>query len=377
MTSRLWAEIDLRALQSNVRSVLRFVDPAGVMAIVKANAYGHGIEQVSAACISAGAQWLGVATVDEGLRLRALLPHVPIALTAPFLVSEAEAIVAGRLTPFLSNMEQAHALSAAAERAGQTVSVHLEVDISLTRSGVAPEEAARTAEIVSRMPGIRLEGLCTHFACADEDLAATKEELACFLDIRKRLAASDLPIPLAHCAASAALLSLPASRMDLVRPGLLIYGIRPSVPQDVPIPSITPVMTLKSAIALIRKVPAGRGVSYGHTHTLVRASRLATIPVGYGDGYPRALSNRGYVLIAGRRAPILGRVCMDVTVVDVTDIPQAEEGSEVVLIGKQGTECITVEEIAGMAGTTAHDVTTRLTSRVDRVYIGGEDGSAD
>ncbi|MGC8668582.1 MAG: alanine racemase [Chthonomonadales bacterium] len=377
MTRRLWAEVDLRAIRSNVRTVARYVHPAAVMAIVKANAYGHGMLDVSAACVAAGAQWLGVATASEGLSLRAAFPQVPIALTAPFLAEEAHAIVAGRLTPFVSDLAQAQSLSDAAARLGAVAAIHLEVDTSLARSGVDPEEAAEVAQSIAALPGIRLEGLCTHFACADEDLASTRRELACFAAIRRKLADAGMRISVAHCAASAALVGLPSSRMDLVRPGLLIYGIRPAIATQVQIPPVTPALSLKSTVALIRTVPAGRGVSYGHTHTLRRTSRLATIPVGYGDGYPRALSNRGCVLIAGRRAPILGRVCMDVTVVDVTDIPEAQVGAEVVLIGKQRSECITVEEVARMAGTTVHDITTRLTDRVDRVYLDAGAGSND
>lgn len=371
MTRRLWAEIDLGTLRRNVREMLRYVHPSDVMAIVKADAYGHGMEAVSAACLAAGARWLGVATVGEGLALHASFPRARIALTAPFLPEEAEAIVGGRLAAFVSSMEQAQALSAAAVRMGETASIHLEVDTSLARSGVSVEEAADLAPRIARLPGIFLEGICTHFACADEDAASTERELAGFHQVRTDLARIGIKVPVAHCAASAALVTLPASRMELVRPGLLIYGILPSTPFDTEMPAVSPVLSLKSRVALVRALPAGRGVSYGHTHILQRPSRLATIPAGYGDGYPRALSNKGAVLIAGRRAPIVGRVCMDVTVVDVTDIPEAQVGSEVVLIGTQGDERITVEEIARLAGTTSHDVTTRLTQRVERVYLNG------
>jgi len=373
MTSRVWAEIDLSAIRQNIDAIRALVGPrVDLMPVVKADAYGHGMREVARAALKAGAEWLGVASVAEGVTLRPLLPDANICVFAPFDPADAEEIACHRLTPFLSNLDGARALSRAAQRLRTSVHVHLEADTGMGRSGVLPDQVAQVAEQVARMPCIHLTGLATHFPSAEDDPAFTARQLETLNQARKKVEAAGAPLRYVHCASSAAILRYPESRLNLVRPGLLLYGILPAVPPETPIPDLRPALTLKTRVVLIRSLPAGHPISYQRTHTLARASRIATLPVGYGDGYPRALGNAGHALLCGRRAPIVGRVCMDVTLADVTDIPEAAVGSEVVLIGAQGQAQIRVEEIARLIGTTEHDVTTRLTPRVPRIYGGSE-----
>lgn len=370
MKPRVWAEVDLSAIRQNVDAIRSFVGlRVDVMPVVKADAYGHGAVEVARAALSAGADWLGVASVAEGAALRKVLPNGTVCLLSPFEAADADEIVAQRLTPAISDLDGARALSVAAQKQRTGVRVHMKVDTGMGRQGVMPELAERLASVVARMPSIVIEGLFTHFACADDDPEFTARQLAVFEDARQRVLATDTRLKPVHCAASAALLRYPEARLDLVRPGLLVYGIMPPIPAEVSVPPLRPAMTLRTRIVQVRNLPAGHGVSYARTRILTRPSRIAVLPVGYGDGYPRALSNIGRVLVNEAPAPIVGRVCMDMTLVDVTDIPGANVGSEVVLIGRQGAECIRVEEIAKLIDTTEHDVTTRLTPRVPRVYV--------
>lgn len=370
MRPRVWAEIDLSAIRQNVDAIRAHVGlRVEVMAVVKADAYGHGAVEVARAALTAGAEWLGVASPAEGVTLRKSLPNGSICLLSPFEAEDADEIVSNRLTASISDLEGAKALSVAAQKQRTGAKAHLKVDTGMGRQGAMPEMADRIASIVARMPSIMISGLFTHFACAEDDPEFTARQLAIFQRVRQAVADTDTQVKPSHCAASAALLRYPESRLDLVRPGLLIYGIVPALPREVSVPPLRPALSLKTRVVQVRALPAGAGVSYGRTHVLRRPSRIAVLPVGYGDGYPRALSNAGRVLINGASAPIVGRVCMDMTLVDVTDIPDVTAGTEAVLIGQQGEERIRVEEIAKLIDTTEHDVTTRLTPRVPRIYL--------
>lgn len=371
MSARLVAEVDLAAIRHNVREIRALVGlRVEVMPVVKADGYGHGAVEVARAAMQSGAEWLGAATTTEGIALRNAFPSVSICVFSPFARDEAEEIAYHRLVPLIGDLESARAISLAAHRIRTAASVHIKVDTGMGRSGVLPEEALRLADHIARMPAIALTGLATHFASAESDPDFTAEQFAIFDRTRKVVQATDAPLRHFHTAASAALIRYPYCRLNLVRPGLLVYGILPRLSEKISIPSFRPALTLKTWIVLLRHLPAGHTVSYSRTHTLARPSRIAVLPVGYGDGYPRDLSNRGSVLVSGQRAPIVGRVCMDVTLADVTDIPEAGVGSETVMIGAQGEQRIGAEEIARLIGTTEHDITTRLTSRVPRVFIG-------
>jgi alanine racemase len=369
MEDRVAAEIDLGVIRQNVAELRAHVGlRVEVMAVVKADAYGHGALEVARVAQEAGTEWYGVATVEEGVALRKILARPNIAVFSPFSHSDAEEIVLNHLTPFVGDLESAQVLSHAAQKLRGGARIHLEVDTGMGRSGILPDTASRVAGHIARMSSILVTGMCTHFPSAEDDPEFTAQQLSMFLRTAEAVRSTDTVLPHLHCANSAALLQYPASRLNMVRPGLLIYGIMPPVSDGIALPALAPALTLKARIVQIRSLPAGHTISYGRTHKLERSSRVATLAVGYGDGYPRALGNRGHVLIGGKRAPILGRVCMDVTIVDVTDIPQVQLGDEATLIGSQGLQRITVEEIARLTGATEHDVVLRLTQRVKRVY---------
>lgn len=370
MGKRVWAEIDLAAIRHNIGEIRGLVGPrVAIMPVVKANAYGHGLPEITRSAVSAGIDWLGVATVSEGLAVREQFPHVNILDLTPPQSDEAEAIILHGLTSMIGTVEAARVLAQTAQRLRAGAKVHLDVDTGMGRSGVLPHQAGHLARLVGMMPSIDLIGIASHFASADLDPVATARQLASFQEARESVEAEGARLLFYHTANSAALLQFPATRLNLVRTGLSIYGLMPRLQAGTALPPLQPALTLKTRIALIRDLPAGHPISYHSTHRLERPSRVATLPVGYGDGYPRALSGVGGVLVAGRRAPILGRVCMDMTVVDVTDLPEAREGSEVVLIGAQGDARISAEEIATAIDTTVHDITTRLSARVERVYL--------
>lgn len=365
----LWAEVDLDAIAHNLSQVRARVGPSRVLAVVKANAYGHGAVPVAGACLEARASYLGVFCVDEGVQLRRA------GITAPVLIMgycppwEAGEIVRHRLTASLSSRETAQALAGVARAAGTQAVVHLKVDTGMARHGVLPSEVGPMAEFLASLPDLRLEGAFTHFATADEgDKSFTRGQFAAF-----QQAAESLPAGVfRHVANSAACADLPGMALDMVRPGICLYGCQPSGnllrPMD-----LRPALALKSCVARLHLLPEGETVSYGRTWGAKRATRVALIPCGYADGLPRLVSNAGAVLVRGKRAPIIGRVCMDSCMVDVTDIPGVAVHDEAVFIGRQGEEAVTAEEIADLAGTISYEVLCGITARVPRVYLrGGE-----
>ncbi|MCS6775361.1 MAG: alanine racemase [Chloroherpetonaceae bacterium] len=363
MHPRAWVEIDLNAVRANVVALQQHLGAhVQLMAVVKADAYGHGAVAVAHAALSAGVTWLGVATVAEGAALRRAGIQAPVLLLAPFALEEAEDLVTQRLTPAVGDSVQIEALAQQARCMGVAPEVHLEVDTGMGRAGVQPEEACALYQRAIQY-GIRVSGLCTHFADADgPGTGFTREQIRVFHAVRARLEALGARFAYVHLCNSAGIQRYGAAGGNLVRPGLLLYGIG-----TLPVP-VTPVLTLKARVATVRDLPAGANISYGRTCRLRRPGRVATVLIGYGDGYSRRLSNRGCVLIRGRRAPVLGRVCMDQTVVDVTDVPDAAPGDEAVCIGAQGDQCLTVEEIARLCGATEHEVSTGLMPRVPRYY---------
>jgi alanine racemase len=368
--NRVQAEIDLSAIRHNTQLICSLMGlRVNVMPVVKANAYGHGAAEVARIAHAAGAEWLATATVEEGVWLRKQLPNASICLLSPFSYNLAEEVVINRLTPVVGDLEAARALSRTAQRLRTGIKIHIEIDTGMGRSGFLPDQAAKQCEMISRMPAVIITGMSTHFPSAEDDPEFTRAQIAAFLQVKKQVEATDTQLLHLHCANSAALLRYPESRMNMVRPGLLTYGIQPDVPEEFRIPNLRPAMTLKSVITQVRLLPAGHSISYGRTHTLSEPRRIATIPIGYGDGYPREMGNAGFALISGRRVPVIGRVCMDMLTLDVTDLPVAVVGMEVILIGTQGEERITVEEIARTVHTTEHEITTRLTARVPRVYL--------
>ncbi len=364
-----WAEIDLEAIRRNIRAYRRHVGPGvGVIAVVKANAYGHGAVPVARAALEAGASMLAVHRLNEGIELRQAGIDAPVLLMGYTPPGGAELVARWRLTPSLMTAEFALALSAQAGLVGWTAPVHVKVDTGMSRYGLLPEETLAFLQYLISLPNIRLEGLFTHFATADSlDQTWVRRQLEAFKGVAAAAGAAGIEIPLLHAANSAAAMRLREAHFNAVRPGIAIYGLDPSSEWQ-PVFEIQPALTLKSLVARVRELPVGAGVSYGRTWIADRPTIAALVPVGYGDGYHRILSNQGVVLVGGRRAPVIGRVCMDQFVVDVTGIPGVKQDDEVVLIGRQGDEQIRAEEVARLAGTINYEVTTALLPRVARVY---------
>jgi len=367
-----WAEIDLDAIAYNTREVKRHVgETTELMAVVKANGYGHGAVPVSEAALSNGASRLAVHRTLEGVELRQAGITAPVLIMGYALPSEAETIVRRNLAPTVNTLEQAQALSSAASHQGKVLPIHVKVDTGLGRFGLLPEEVVDFVQAISELPGLILEGVYTHFALADAtDKAYTLQQFEIYLEMVKRLEEVGFTIPIKHAACSAATLDLPQTHLDMVRCGIALYGLRPSNEVE-PSISLRPAMALKSRVARVRTLPAGSCISYGCTYTTREPTVVALVPVGYGDGYRRLISNRGQVLIRGRRASIVGRVCMDQLVVEVSNIPNVQQDDEVVLLGRQGDDAITAEEVAAWAETINYEVTTSLLPRVTRVYLKG------
>jgi len=363
------AEIHLPALRDNLTEAMRLVSPSAIVAVVKANAYGHGAVPVSQALLAAGARQLGVATVEEGLELRAA------GITAPILVmggsNDIQTMQRSALTPILFSREAIATASRLADPRTAPLRVHLKIDTGMNRLGLTPEDAL-TVLTSEWPPSLHLEGVMSHFASADEpDTGQTEQQLALFQAFLNAMAsagamqASDLTKPVAHIANSAAILRFPVSHLDLVRPGLMLYGYDSGA---TPAAVLRPVLTWKTRIVQIKRLERGQRVSYGGTFTASRPSILAVLPVGYADGYSRAHSNRGHVLIGGQPAPVVGRVCMDLTIVDITDHPPVHTEDEAILLGRQGSATITADDLAAWQDTISYEVLCRIGPRVTRIY---------
>lgn len=367
-----YALIDLDAIAHNVRAVLNHTGP-GVQtyAVVKANAYGHGAVPVARAALEAGAHRLAVARVDEAVQLRQAGIDAPVLVFTYTLPAEVERVVAHDLAVAIASVESAQALSARAGASGRTAAVHVKVDTGMGRYGLLPDEVVPFLEAVSGLPDLRLEGIMTHFAVADEaDKTYTREQFARFRAVLEAARAAGHTFALRHCANSAAVIDLPEMHLDAVRPGVILYGLYPSgeVSRDV---ALRPAMELRAHVARVKTLPPGSSISYGRTHITDRPTHVVLVPAGYGDGVHRLLSNRGAVLIGGARAPIIGRVCMDQFMADATGIEGAARDDPIVLFGQQGDASITAEEVARWAETINYEVVTAISARVPRVYLRG------
>jgi alanine racemase len=365
----VWAEIDLDALAHNARLVVERASPALVFAIVKANGYGHGGVMVARTALEAGAYGLGTVCVDEGEELRAAGLDAPILIVGSAQVSEAEAIVRLGLTPTVTSEAMARELSRAAGAYGATVRVHVELESGLNRNGLAADDLADFAAWLRTLSGVEVEGLYTHFAAAEEgDQTFTRAQYEALVAVSERLSW----IPMRHCSASASALLTPELRMDAVRAGIALYGYHPALEQAED-DELRPALSLKARIARLIEVPAGATVGYGRTWTAARPSRIALVMCGYADGLRRALSSRASVLIGGTRAPIAGRIAMDMCMADVTDVAGVAEGDVAVIMGAQGRERIGADELAALADTISWEMLAGLSARVPRLYLrGGE-----
>jgi len=365
-----YAEVDLRAIRSNFRALQSLLGPAiKIMGIVKADAYGHGAVPVARALQDEGVAMLAVAMVEEGAELRQAGIRVPILVMWPLPADEIPAAIEYELTPTVDDPESARDLQRAAAARGRRLAVHLKIDTGMNRLGVRADQVAETATAVARMDHLVLEGAYTHFACAgDEDGEVTGRQIRQFREALSVLHAAGgaLP-PLIHSANSAAILMLGAAHGGMVRPGLALYGIRPV--RRPAAEGLRPALALRSRVVHLKRVRRGEGASYGYTWRAKRDSSIGILPVGYADGYPRALSNRAQVRAAGRLCPVVGTVCMDATLVDLTDLESPRTGLEATLIEADNSSPLSAAALADLCGTIPYEILTGLGKRVPRVYI--------
>ena len=379
----VWAEIDLKAIANNVKELRGITQPgARLMAVVKADGYGHGAVEVARCALQNGASFLGVARIEEGIQIRKAGITVPILVfgyTRPYRAGD---LLHYGLTQSVSTAETARELSEVAESLVAKIKIHLKVDTGMGRLGLLPQnfKSNHPAKInpdtiaetlaVADLNGLELEGIFTHFASADSaDKTYAEYQLELFLNYLKHLQKAGLKPPLTHAANSGAVIDMPRSHLDLVRPGIAIYGLYPSDEVDRQRITLKPAMVLKSLIIQLKKVPAGFNVSYGSTYTTQQPTTIATVPIGYADGLNRLLSSRGQMLVGGQRVPIVGRVCMDLAMLDVGNVKNVQMGDEVVVFGPQGNETLTVDEMAATLDTINYEIVTGISARVPRVYL--------
>jgi len=364
-----WVEVDLDRFSANLRAVRALGGPdREAFLVVKADAYGHGAVEISEAARQEGVAALGVATLHEGIQLRRAGSTLPIVVLSPLLVGEMEEAVAHELDPTVPDLEVAATVSAIATAAGRAVRCHVEVDTGMGRTGVLANEAEEFLAKLVALPGMRLGSVYTHFPDADaEDLSFARGQVERFTALLARLETRGVRPARVHAANSAGAVNLPTSHLDWLRVGLLAYGYRP-LRSDTPI-DLEPVMSFKSHLVQVRTLPAGSTVSYGRTWTAPRAARVGVVAVGYGHGYSWLLSNRGQMLVRGRRVPIVGRVTMDLTMVDLETVPDAQVGDEVVMFGEQGGESLPLAEVARGSETLPYEIMCTIGKRVTKIYI--------
>jgi alanine racemase len=370
-----WLDVDLDAVAENVRAIARLIGPdTRICAVVKADAYGLGAAEIARASLAAGAERVAVARVDEAIRLRQAGVRAPILLIAGHVPGEADAIVRHRVTPTVVSAEQAMLLARAAGRAGQTITVHVKVDTGLTRFGAQPEHVPSLIRLLRSLPTIRLEGLYSHFAGADdEDRSFTEQQLHrlySVVEAVERHEGDGWRPPIVHAANSAAALREPTAWLHMVRIGIALSGHRPSehVPRSA---RLRPAVALRARLLAVRDIEAGTSVGYSRTFIAERPMRVGLVPAGYADGVPRSHSNRAEALVRGRRVPLVGRVSMDQCVVDLSAVPWARAGDLVTLFGSDEGATTSLSEYAGWSDTIVHEALCRIGPRVPRRYLAG------
>lgn len=362
------AIVDLDAIRHNVGVVRRHVGPrCRIAAVVKADGYGHGALEVARAVLDAGSTMLCVALPEEGVALRQRFPDAPILVLGTILPSQAGTVANSGLTQTVDDDASLSRLDSAAALCGRPARVHLKIDTGMSRLGVEPEDAVRFMRRAREHRHIEVEGVYSHFATSEEpDQTFARRQLERFGATVAELEQDGFTFELTHMANSAAVLSIPESHLDMVRTGIILYGLRPAPHLG---DDLRPAMTVVSQVTKLRTLPAGTPVSYGATYVTERARRIATIPMGYADGYRRGLSNRFHVLIRGQQAPVVGRVCMDMFMVDVSEVSGVEKGDEALILGKKGSDHLPAEEMAQTLHTIPYEVVTGITRRVPRTYM--------
>jgi len=361
--------VDLNALGWNFRQIRSKVgSQVKVLSMVKANGYGHGAAAISKALAAEGSDAFGVATTEEGVELRQAGICTPILVLAGAYPDQVDQFFDNSLTPVIHALASLEELDAIVHRRKKSLNVHLKIDTGMGRIGLLAAEFNSWLPKIKTLKALKIEGVFSHFSHAESvEGSYTRQQLWTFQGIVERLRAEGIFPSLVHLANSAATITLPQAYFDMVRPGLMLYGIYPSPAMASQI-CLKPVLSWKTRILQLKKVPAGSSISYGQTFVTKRESFIATLPIGYADGYPRLLSNRGEVLVTGKRAPVAGRVCMDLTMIDVTDIGKIQQGDEVVLLGRQGDAEISADDMAAWADTISYEILTSIGARVPRIH---------
>ena len=361
-----WVEVDLSALDFNFQQVKRIVGKkTKVMTVIKCDAYGHGLLPVAKRLVRLGADYLGIASIDEAITLRKNKIKLPILMLGNILNKDIQPVIKYNLIQTISDYQLALKLNQFAKKTGKTMRVHIKVDTGMGRLGILYREAIGFIKEINRLPNLRIDGLFTHFPSADSDSEFTHYQIGIFNQLNSGLKGIGIQIPLLHAANSMGIIGYPESHFNLVRPGLMLYGIHPRGGLDIKLKSP---LSLKSRIIHLKRMSSGQGISYGHAYITRKETTVAVLPIGYGDGYPRNLSNRADVLIKGRRFRTSGAVCMDHLMVDLGDL-NVEVGDEVVLIGQQKKIRISVEELASLAQTIPYEIVCGIGSRVPRIYL--------
>lgn len=368
---RILAEIDLDAIGNNIREIRkRIKQETKLMAVVKADAYGHGAEEVSKVCLYNGADQLAVATCDEGVQIRQWSIQVPVLILGNTVEGQLETVINYSLTQTVFRYETAKLMSDIACKLGKTALVHIKIDTGMSRIGFMPTDDSIDEIIkIFTLPNLKVTGIFTHFATADEkDKTFTRVQYKKFRYVTDRLNEMGYTDFIRHCANSGAILDMPEIQLDMVRAGIIIYGLYPSSQVTHPV-NLKPAMSLKSQISYVKGLEKNVSVGYGRTYFTTHKTKVATIPVGYADGYSRAFSNKSRVIVKGTYAPVIGNVCMDQMMIDISHIPDAEPGDSVIIMGSDGKNTVSAEELAQIAGTINYEIVCNVGKRVPRVYI--------
>jgi alanine racemase len=366
MKRPVWAEIDLTAVAHNVQEIKKLLRPTTrFCAVVKADAYAHGVTQVAETALKNGADYLAVALLQEALELRKADFSEPILILGYTPADGAEEVVANNISQTVFSAEAARALSDAAVKLKKRAKVHIKIDTGMGRIGIQPAVAGQFAAFLAKLPGIEIEGVFSHFATADSfDKSFAREQFSRFEVALAGIEAEGIKIPIRHIANSAATLEMPETHLDMVRPGIILYGLWPSDEVEHTI-ELMPAMSLKAQISYIKEMPACQSISYGRTYFTDAPKKIATLPIGYADGWTRLMAGKALVLVRGKLAPLVGRVCMDQCMIDVTEIAEVRVGDQVLLFG--GSE-LPVEEVAAHMGTINYEVVCMVGKRVPRIY---------
>lgn len=372
MEKRTWAEVDLDAIAHNMREIRKITNPnAQIMAVVKADAYGHGFMETARTLLENGADRLAVAVLQEGKQLRSRGVDVPVLILGASSEEDAEDLINFDITPNVFDYEFAKALSYKAEQKEKVTKIHIKLDTGMTRIGFVADDGDNKNIVdeiikISKLPYIEIEGIFSHFSTSDEyDKSYTQMQFRRFMNVVEVLEKQGLHIPIKHICNSAGIMMYPEMHLDMVRPGVILYGMYPSDEVDKTRLKLIPAMTLKSRITLVKSVEEGRGVSYGKEYITDRTTKIATVPIGYADGYLRKIAQKGVMMVNGVKTPIIGRICMDQCMIDVTNVHNIDKGDEAVIFGK---EDITIDSLADWLETINYEVACVIGKRIPRIY---------